>query len=105
MDAHNGTMFDISFLFSNMEYYNDISNLIFFHLDTLTLAKSVFSKIPLPPKLKNKIIYEFLAGHSVDDRGLESQQAISDVHTITVVLNYYILYSNRDQDKNPIETY
>ena len=36
------------------------------------------------------------------DNGIETHQAISDVKQITVVFNYYILYSNRDQDIIPM---
>ena len=63
-----------------MEYYNVIPNFCFvFHLDTLTLAKSDFSKISLTPNFEIQTIFELFTGKTMVYSGLEAQQSISDV--------------------------
>ena len=74
-----------------------------FHLETLTLAKSVLSKECLPPNIKLKNILGLLTGKLMDDSGLESHQAISDVKKNTLGLKCNILCSKRRHNISPIE--
>ena len=54
--AHNGTRFDIRFLFEKWNTEMLFQTLVFlFHLETLTLAKSELKNIPPNPKFKTKL--------------------------------------------------
>ena len=95
--------FDIFFKNPKMKYFNIIPNLCFvFQLDTLTFAKSVLSKISLPPYFKLKTIFEFLREKSIHISGLETHQYFSDVKSITVVFKFNLLCSNRHHKINTI---
>ena len=96
--AHNGDSFDIPFLLRALDRNNLLklwtdNNLLGFTLDTLQIARDVFSRPSVPKPTDNQLstLYQFFTGTELQN----NHRALEDVKALYTVFRHATIWSRR----------